>query len=388
MNKNKFKTGNVLTIAVTHFIHDVFTAFQAPLNPYIQAKFGLNLTQIGFLDFIRRIPAIFNPIIGLLADNLPFRYLVIITPAITATLMSLIGIIPTYGYLAITLFAVGLSSALFHVPAPVMMKRVSGKKTGKGMSFFMLGGEGSRTAGPIIITWFATNFGFENTYKLIPFGIVISFILYFKLRNIDISSDIKKKFEKKTDSVLNTLKKYLPFFLILTGFIGSRAFAKSSLMVYLNIYLKNEGASLWFANSSLAILQFAGALGTILAGTVSDYLGRKKTLIIAGIIMPLCFLLFIYTSGIYGMIAVFLTGFFLFASGPVTLAYVQDIPSDRPAFINSLYMTINFFISAPSVLLVGYIADQTSLRTMFIITLIVSVLAIPFAFLIKKIPKK
>ncbi|MBC8487270.1 MAG: MFS transporter, partial [Bacteroidetes bacterium] len=151
MNK-KFNTGKVVTISIGHFFHDIYTAFLAPMLPLLIGKYGISLSMAGLLDVVRKIPSLFNPLIGLIADKVSVKYLVIFTPGITAICMSLLGISPSYVVLLILLFVTGISSALFHVPAPVLVKHFSGEKTGTGMSFFMVGGELARTIGPLLIT--------------------------------------------------------------------------------------------------------------------------------------------------------------------------------------------------------------------------------------------
>ena len=75
----------------------------------------------------------------------------IIAPAITATCMSLLGLAPNSIILIAILLTSGIGVSLFHVPAPVLIKDVAGNRLGKGMSFFMLGGELARSLGPLII---------------------------------------------------------------------------------------------------------------------------------------------------------------------------------------------------------------------------------------------
>ena len=75
----KFQTGNVLTISFGHLMHDTYTAFLAPLLPLLISKLGLSLSMAGLLDVIRKIPSLFNPFIGLLADKICVKYIVIYT---------------------------------------------------------------------------------------------------------------------------------------------------------------------------------------------------------------------------------------------------------------------------------------------------------------------
>ena len=88
---------------------------------------------------------------GILAERIRIRYLMIAAPSVTAITMSMIGLAPTYSFLAILMLVSGISSSSFHVPTPVMIKHVAGDKTGRGMSFYMVGGELARTLGPIIV---------------------------------------------------------------------------------------------------------------------------------------------------------------------------------------------------------------------------------------------
>ncbi len=72
---------------------------------------------------------------------------------------------------------------------------------------------------------------------------------------------------------------------------------KSGLTAFLPTFLlfRKKRRSLWFANSALAAFQLAGAVGTILAGSISDKLGRKRTLLIISMISPVMMFFFLST---------------------------------------------------------------------------------------------
>ncbi|MBT6994328.1 MAG: MFS transporter, partial [Candidatus Cloacimonetes bacterium] len=240
--KKKFEVGKVLTISFAHLSHDIFTAFLAPILPLLIDKLGISLSMAGLLDVIRKIPSLLNPFVGLMADRICVRYFIILTPAITAITMSLLGNISNYPTLLILLFVAGISSTLFHVPTPVMIKHVSANQTGKGMSYYMLGGEIARTLGPLLITAAISWWGLEGSWRVMPLGIIASFILYLKLRNISISQDFQKK--KKEIGASETFKKLIPFFVIIFGITIFRAAMKLSLTLYLPTFLTKQGNSL------------------------------------------------------------------------------------------------------------------------------------------------
>ena len=91
----EFKTGRIIVLSVSHFIHDVYSSFLAPLLPLLIEKLSMSLTQAGLLSTIMQLPHLANPYIGVLADRVSVRYFVILAPALTAIPMSLIGVAPT-----------------------------------------------------------------------------------------------------------------------------------------------------------------------------------------------------------------------------------------------------------------------------------------------------
>lgn len=145
-----FQAGGVLVIALCHFIHDIYSSFLSPLLPLLIEKLSLSLTRAGLLSTVMQLPALFNPFIGAWADRFSVRWFIILAPSMTAIPMTLIGLAPNYAVLLTLLFITGISVSLFHVPSPVMVARLSGSYTGRGMSFYMMGGELARTVGPLV----------------------------------------------------------------------------------------------------------------------------------------------------------------------------------------------------------------------------------------------
>jgi len=277
---NKPGNNRVYAISFGHFIHDIYTSFLAPVLPLLIEKLQINYTLAALLTVAQRFPSLFNAPAGLLADKISFRYAVIAAPTVSGILMSLLGIAPNYIVLLMMLFGVGVSAVIFHIPTPVMIKKAVPEKIGFGMSMYMLGGELARTLGPLIILAAISLWGFEHTYKLIPLSVATSILLWVKLK--DFSIHRKKEERKELVSVKSVLIKYKTFFLMITGFMLFISFMKASLSVFLPTFITETGNSLWAGGINLAIFQFAGAIGTFASGTISDKIGRRTTLLIAG----------------------------------------------------------------------------------------------------------
>jgi len=382
MNNKKFQKSKVFTISFAHLAHDTYSSFLAPLLPLLIAKLEMSLFMAAFLDIARRIPALFNPFFGLIAEKTGVKYFVILTPAITAISMSLVGLATSYAMLFILLFVAGISAALFHVPSPTMIKESSGNKVGTGMSFFMVGGELARTVGPLVATAGVSLWGLEGIYKLMPLGIIASIILYIKLKDFDTNRPMTKPKEKGDTKKL--LKNYFPFFMVLGGFLLFQSGIKSALTLYLPVYLVQQGESLWYAGISLSVLQFSGVVGALVSGNISDKIGRKSALIIASLGTAISVGLFIYFNNIF---ILGIVGLFLLSTGPILMATVQDTSSHMPTFMNSMYMSINFGVSSIVVFGVGLLGDNIGLDTTYIICNVAAIGCIPMAFLLTRYVK-
>lgn len=382
MKKNKkntnFQTKNVILISFAHLIHDTYSAFFAPVLPLLIGKLGISLFQAGLLDIIRKIPSLFNPFVGILADRIYVRYFIVAAPVITTISMSLIGLSPNYIFLMVLVFVSGVASTLFHVPSPVLIRSFSAGQVGRGMSYYMLGGEFARSLGPLVILGAVSLWGLEGTWKLIPFGLAASLILHIRLRNISVVrtsefTDLKGKKE--------TLIQLIPFFISVSGFLFFQASVKIALTVFLPVYLTNKGYSLWLAGISLALLQFSGATGTFFAGSLSDRIGREKILLIVAVVNPLFMWLLVGLKGFFVIPVLIISGFFLFASGPVLLAMVYDIRTKHSSLVNGVYMTLSFIAVSLMTLFLGLSSDKFGMDMTYKMASLVSLGCIPFVFM-------
>lgn len=375
--KDTFNTGKVFSISVCHFIHDIYSSFFAPLLPLLVERFSMTLTQAGFLSTVMQIPALFNPFIGFLADRINARYFIILAPATTAIPMSLLGLAPSYGVLLLLLFITGVSVAVFHVPAPVMISQLSGNKKGKGMSFFMTGGELARTIGPMVAVGAVSISSLDRYYPIMIFGIIASAWLHFKFHSIDVK--VKKSDRKPLWSTCREMKHIL---LPLTGILFSRGFMHASITTFLPTFIKLETGNIWLAGFGLTAFEAMGVAGVLSSGTLSDHFGRKRILVIALLTAPFSLFLFVYTSGLLRYLMLLITGFTLLSTTPVMLAIVQENAKSGPSAANGLFMMVSFISRSAIVVVVGMIADYIGLPATYCFSAALGLISIPFILML------
>lgn len=362
--EDTFQTEQVLTVASAHFTHDTFSAFVAPLLPVIQAKLSINYTQSGTLVALMQLPSLLNPFIGYMADRISLRYFVILAPAVTATLMSVMGLAPNYLVLALLLLATGVSVAAFHAPAPAMIARLAGRRVGTGMSVFMAAGELGRTVGPVIVAWAVAYIGLEGMWRLAFVGWAVSAILYWRLRHI--SARPAPKAAVMREVFWPRAKRIFPLLIALQL---CRSLLLGAMTTYLPLFMTDVvNAEFWLAATALTILEGAGVVGALTAGTTSDRLGRYRVLFVQLLISPLLLLSFVYIDNQWALPLLLLLGFFAISPTPVLLALVQDKFADSRAFANGIFLASNFLIRALGIWLVGFLADRIGLSNAFLVS--------------------
>ena len=373
----EFRAGGVVLISLCHFIHDVYSSFLSPLLPLLIEKLSLSLTRAGLLSTVMQLPALLNPMIGMWADRISVRWFIILAPSMTAVPMCLLGLAPNYAVLLFLLFMAGISVALFHVPAPVMVAKLSGAYKGRGMSFFMVGGEFARTVGPMAAVAAVSLMGLEGMYPIMLFGPASSAWLYLKFKDVPIHRE-----GAGSISLKETWGQIKRIMLPLAAILCARGFMHASIVTFLPTYITEQTGGLWLAGISMTLVEGAGVAGVITAGPLSDRLGRRNVLLICLISAPLLLLAFIWLDGWLRFAALILTGFTLLSTTPVMLAMVQEHSTTSPAAANGIFMMTSFTARSTVVVAVGYIADLIGLQNTYLVAALLGIAGIPFIIML------
>lgn len=372
------QTSKVVTIAAGHAAHDTYSAFLPPLLPVFIEKLSLVKAEAGLLAVFLQAPSLLQPLIGHIGDRVDLRLAVILTPAITATCMSLVGVAPGYAMIALLLVTAGVSAALLHSVAPVLAGRLSGRRLGYGMGFWMVGGEVGRTLGPIVIVSAIAVLGLEGTPWLMVGGFAASALLFFGLRGV--SSAPAPTTE--SEGFFRVTLSMRPLLFPLMGIVTARAFMMAASTTYLPIFLREDGAGLWFAGASLSVLEAGGVVGALLGGFASDVLGRKRVLVVSFLAATPIMLALAHASGWYRLPLLLTLGCVGLMATPVLMASVQEsFPANR-ALANGIYMALSFSIRSIVVVLVGVLADRVGMRQAFLTCAALALLGTPFIFLL------
>ncbi|MDW7755440.1 MAG: MFS transporter [Brevefilum sp.] len=384
IEETEFQTGGVTTVAVAHAVHDTYSAFLPALLPLLIEKFTLSNTAAGLLTVFYQAPSLLQPFIGRLADRVNLRIVIILAPTITGAVMSTLGIAPTYAFAAFLLILAGISSSTLHATGPVLGSALSGNRLGRGMSFWMVGGELGRALGPLITVTAIGYLELGGLPWLMLAGFLTSVFLYVRLESLSTRPAQDQDHLPWREGLQKLRKMMLPMAVI----IFIRSLSMASLTTFLPIFLTREGSSLWMAGMSLTILQVSGMVGAFLAGGLSDKFGRRRMLAISFMTTPILMFVFVWVGALWKLPLLILLGFFSISSIPVFMAIVMENAPDQRAFANGIYMATMFLLNSLAVILVGIISDRVGLRLTLLINAALLPFCLPFVRLLPKAVKR
>ncbi len=375
-----FQAGRISTIAGGHAVHDTFTAFLPPLLPRFIENLALTNTAAGLLSAFLQLPSLLQPFIGHLADRTALRWIVVAAPAVTATAMSLLGWAPTYAVLAMLLLVAGLSVASFHATAPVAIGYLSGRRLGRGMGFWMVGGELGRTLGPLVVVSALAVVSLRSMAFLALFGIATSVILHFRLRDVPLRS----RGDSEPVHWKTAVQAMRGVMLLLAGLVALRSMMMMATTIFLPVFLTEEGNNLWMAGAALSIVEGAGVVGAFGGGWISDRVGRRAVLAFSHVAAPIALLLFMAADGWVRIALLPVVGLTLLAIQPALMALVQEQFPDSRALANGVYLSINFAIRSVAAVVYGAASDAFGLSTAMLIGALAMFGGLPLIWLLPR----
>lgn len=373
-----FQTGLVVSISFGHAMNDSYTSFLAPLLPALIAKLALSKTQAGLLAFMQSFPSLLQPFIGHLSDRVSLRYFIILSPAGVATMMSLLGVAPSYGVVVLLVMVAGLSSASLHAVAPAIAGRLSGRKLGRGIGIWMVGGTLGFTVGPVIVVTAVKLLGLEGTPWLMIGGWLASAILFLRLRHLPPPPSMIGE-ERSWRTALHALK---PLLVPLVGLIVMRALMVAATFIFLPTFLAERGANFSLAGVSVSIAAGAGIIGSLLGGSMSDRWGRRRVLFISTLLAPILMFILLQVSG-WALFPVLIgIGIVMPPAQVIMMAIVQENCPENRALANSLYLSLAFISESTGAVVLGALGDLFGLHLAYAASAVIVLLSLPLVLLL------
>jgi len=351
----------------------------APILPLLIAKLGISLAAAGVLVTILRAGSLLQPFLGLLADKADCRWFVILSPSVTAIGMSLVGIAPDYWSTALLLGVAALGIAGFHPAAASAITRASGRSWGKGSSWYMTGGELARAVGPLYIVTLVGWVGLEGSFIGALPGVACSVLLWWQLRRRQISM----AGSSSVSDIWRAMKEQRRSLLMLSGLVLFRSISITSFATFYPTFLVDLGSTLLFAGLAVGVFELAGAGGALVGGTLSDRYGRRTLMLISQVATgPLLFAAMYWREDALGLVMLAMAGAMALSAAPIQLTMAMELLPGGRSTASGITFFLGFEGTLIATLVVGAIADWIGLGPALGVSILVSMLSIPFTLLL------
>lgn len=361
----KARIGIVSSLAFAHMVNDWYMNFPQVLLPFLAVR-GLALSKGAFLVSSFAITSsLLQPVFGWWADRHGRRISVYVGTAWMALCMGAIGIAHGYVPTLVLVGLAGLGTAAFHPQASALVARSSGSSRGFWQGVFIAGGNVGWAFSPLLLAPVLQRFGLRATPWCAFPGIATALLLVATLPG---GSDTRDSTEDATIDLVDAVRGARGVLLRILSVVAVRSWAYFGFISFLPLYLHERGIDLASSSRLLFVMLFAGALGGLCGGFLSDRLaardGRRRILSASMLLSaPLLLLSLRFGGTAAGIVLVALAGACMLASFSITVVLAQQALGRAAALASGLTLGFGVGIGGLGVGLTGLLSERLGVAT-------------------------
>lgn len=360
----------LIALSLSHLLNDTLQSVITAIYPLLKDSLALSFAQIGLITLVYQISSsVFQPIIGLYLDKRPNPWCLPIGMCFTLTGIIILAFATSLSVVFISVFLIGIGSAILHPEACRLTSLASGGKRGTAQSIFQLGGSMGGSFGPLLAALIVAPYGQRNVVyigvlALIAIAVMIPVCRWYKAKLVRMKanptqavSSLKSPFSRN---------KVIASLIILLILLFSKYVYLASLTSYYTFYLIHKfGVSVQASQFYLFAFLFAIALGTLLGGPIGDKVGRKY--VIWGSILGVApFTLLMPHVGLAATCVLsIIIGLILSSAFSAILVYAQELLPSKLGLISGLFFGLAFGIGGIASAVLGNIADEKGIEYVY-----------------------
>jgi FSR family fosmidomycin resistance protein-like MFS transporter len=373
-------------ISLSHMLNDMMQSVLLAIYPMLHASFSLNLTQIGLLTLTYQVCAsVLQPGVGLLADKRPLPYSLPVGMGFTLAGLLLLSAAPSYGFLLLAAALIGAGSSVFHPESSRVARMASGGRYGLAQSVFQVGGNAGSALGPllaaaIIIPHGQGSIAWFSLAALIGMAVLTGVGRWYAGNRWRLKPKARKM--AGGAEVALSRRQVTATLGVLLALIFSKYFYLASINSYLTFYLIDKFAlGTRAAQMFLFVFLAAVALGVLIGGPLGDRIGRKAVIWCSILGVAPFTLLLPHASLFWTGALVFVIGLILASAFPAIIVYAQELMPGKVGMVAGLFFGFAFGMGGVGAAALGYLADLTSIHTVYQVCAFLPLLGLCAAFL-------
>ena len=346
------RRGGSVAVAVgfAHLLTDAYASFLNPLLPRLMQNLGLSIALAASLAMTLSLASsLLQPAVGYVADRYGRKMFVVAGPLISGVFLSLIGLAPSAGVLALVLVLGGIGSAAFHPPGVAMSVRAAeGKGSGLRMSVFSFGGSAGFAIGPLLIVGLVSVVGLEGMWIAMIPAIVASALLLLVL-----PADRPHPSTHHLPSPMTVLKSLRGPLGVIFCISAIGAFVQRVFLTLSPIIVYQAGGSEARGAVMLSVYLGAQVGGTLIGGMLTDRMDRSRLLAyLTALAVPAHLLALALPAGSSAtLLFAACAGFLNMAMLPPIVVMAQEIVPESTAISSGIVMGLAWAAGSFGVLL-------------------------------------
>ena len=341
-----------------HLATDFANGALPALLPYLRDRFSLSYTAVGAVVLASQASSsLIQPLFGLWSDRRGAIWLLPAGVGCAGVGIALAADAPSYWLVLLLVLVSGVGSAAFHPEGSKFAGFVSGRKRASGMAWFSIGGNLGYALGPIATTAAVAAFGLRGGLLVALPSLAIAAATMAAtryLRGFAPRSGAAHAVDGADDRGAMRL---------LLGVIALRSVAWFGLITFVPLWEVSLGHSKSHGNHLLALMLFAGGVGTLVLGPLADHVGRRAVLLGSVAATGPLLLAFILVGGIPGAVALALIGACVVGTFGVTMVMGQEYMPRHVGTASGLVIGLSVGLGGVAAVALGRLADATSLRS-------------------------
>ena len=361
-----------------HFANDLYVNFLNALLPLLADAHHFSLAQAGLLVSISTITgSILQPVFGYLADSARLRAVAVVGLASTVLGSSLLGVAPSYPALAFLSLLYGFGIAAFHPQSAGLVHQLSGERKGTRFATYIMAGQTGQALSPLIAAYIAVRAGLPWVAVTAIPGLIMALVL---LRAVPwhLRTPQRAGASGSPESLRSALRQNRRGLIRLMGLVLSRSLVVQCMLALLPFLYRARGAPATTGAAAITAMVFAGALGGMAAGYLSDRYGRRRVLFVSFLIATPFFLGGILGTGPASIVLLALGGGALFGSSSLVTVEAQSLLPAHASTAAGLMMGLGMGMGG---LMVGTVGALAQIFGIIPVLAVVSLLPVPGSLL-------
>ncbi|HVQ77690.1 MAG TPA: MFS transporter [Candidatus Binatia bacterium] len=379
----------ILSLSFCHLLNDMMQSLVPALYPILKASYGLTFAQVGLITLAFQCTAsMLQPLVGFYTDRHPQPYALTIGIGFTLVGLLLMSHAASYPVILLAAALIGMGSSVFHPEASRVARMAAGGRYGLAQSLFQAGGNIGSASGPLLAAFVVVPHGQSSIAWFAGAALVAIVVLLqvggWAARHRGPLPSASRGRAAAAPPRAGTLprRQVVVAVAVLVALLFSKNVYSASLGSYFTLYLIDK-FQVPVQTAQIYLFAFLAGIvaGTIAGGSVGDRFGRIPVMWFS-ILGALPFALILPYANLFwtGVLAV-LIAMIMASAFSAILVYAQELLPGRVGLAAGMFYGFSFGLGGLGAAALGWLADVTSIGTVYRVTPFLLLLGLLTAFL-------